>query len=221
MHMTGAEDPDAGLVAALRAGSFPEAQIADLIGRVKSYIWSEHEPMRQEADALAGRAVLIAYERIETYKGASAFLTWVIGIAKKLILKTVDEWKTAPSTFSIDADTDEARRELGEHAMRLHRESDEDQLVAWEIRGAVDELPEEDREIFRLRVDEGLPSSEVAERVGRSDENVRQTHSRNCRKIRERLQSCGWQDYRKRPNKVVPSVVPNVAVLHGADEVRP
>ena len=53
--------------------------------------------------------------------------------------------------------------------------------------GAICELPEEQREALRLRYLEGLPSKEIAERLGKSDGAVRVMLTRALGKLQEML----------------------------------
>ena len=52
---------------------------------------------------------------------------------------------------------------------------------------ALDELPEDAREALRLRYLEGLPSKEIAERIGKSDGATRVLLSRSLSKLQEML----------------------------------
>ena len=52
---------------------------------------------------------------------------------------------------------------------------------------ALTQLPEEQREALRLKYIEGLPSKEIAERLGKSDGSVRVMLSRSLNKLQDML----------------------------------
>lgn len=55
------------------------------------------------------------------------------------------------------------------------------------LQAAMSELPEETREILKLRYVEGLPTKEIAERLGKSDGAVRVLLTRSVQKLQELL----------------------------------
>jgi RNA polymerase sigma-70 factor (ECF subfamily) len=62
-------------------------------------------------------------------------------------------------------------------------------LKVMRVRQAIDGLDEELRDIVRWRYIEGLPTKEIAERLGKSDAAVRVTLSRTLRKLEQWLGS--------------------------------
>lgn len=57
---------------------------------------------------------------------------------------------------------------------------------------AIEELPEDARVAIQMRYVEGLPSKEIAERIGKSDGAVRVLLSRTLRQLEERLGAHTW-----------------------------
>lgn len=57
----------------------------------------------------------------------------------------------------------------------------------FKLQAAIENLPEENREALRLRYVEGLPSKEVAQRLGKSDGAVRVMLTRTLKKLQEML----------------------------------
>jgi len=55
------------------------------------------------------------------------------------------------------------------------------------LQSAMSELPEETREILRLRYVEGLPTKDIAARIGKSDGAVRVLLTRSVQKLQEQL----------------------------------
>jgi RNA polymerase sigma-70 factor (ECF subfamily) len=59
------------------------------------------------------------------------------------------------------------------------------------VQAAVNSLPEEQRELLRLRYVEGLPTKDVAERLGKTDGAVRVLLTRTLSKLQELLSDSG------------------------------
>jgi RNA polymerase sigma-70 factor (ECF subfamily) len=120
-----------------------------------------------------------AFAAIDSFRGESAFRTWLFTIAKRLIL-------------------DRRRAERRSRVVSAVKEDDAvstftalDSMVADEsmarVRRAVEQLSPKQKEIFTLRLEQGLSYKEIAELVG-STEGAARVHYHNAmRAVKEFL----------------------------------
>jgi RNA polymerase sigma-70 factor (ECF subfamily) len=110
---------------------------------------------------------------------------WIFAIAHSLLLQYQRERRTE----------DRARRRLGIlEATRTH--SDDDSVVARadaaasreRLAGVLHELPESQRSVLRLRIEDDATYEEIATRLGCSAAAARQQASRGMRRLTERFQ---------------------------------
>jgi RNA polymerase sigma-70 factor, ECF subfamily len=119
-----------------------------------------------------------AFGALDTFRGGSSLRTWLFTIARRLLL---------------DRRRARGRRELVEvHDDDLATEHDAlDGVVAAEtarrLRCAVDRLTPTQREVFVLRVSEGLSYREIAETVGTTEGAARVHYHNALRSVKEYL----------------------------------
>ena len=120
-----------------------------------------------------------AFGSLEGFRGDSALRTWLLTIARRLLLdRRRARWRRAEEVPIGDADA-----ATGYDAL--------DALVAREserqVAAAIASLTPMQREVFTLRVNEGLSYREIAELVG-STEGAARVHYHNAtRAVKERL----------------------------------
>jgi RNA polymerase sigma-70 factor (ECF subfamily) len=111
---------------------------------------------------------------------------WIFAIANSLLLQYQRECRTE----------DRARRRLGIlEATRAH--ADDDSVVARadaaaareRLADVLDELPESQRSVLRLRIEDEATYEEIAVRLGCSAAAARQQASRGMRRLTERFQA--------------------------------
>jgi RNA polymerase sigma-70 factor, ECF subfamily len=124
-----------------------------------------------EAEDVMQQAYLNAYLHLDQFAGRAAFSTWLTKIAVyEAMARSARRGAAAPYTDF----------ESGEESMVSIQDSQPDpehQAFATELRtlleSAVDGLPELQRVVFTLRQIEGLSTTEAAECLGISEENVK------------------------------------------------
>ena len=135
--------------------------------------------VREQVDELVQDTFVRAFNSIDSFRADSALRTWLFTILKRLIL---------------DRRRAERRRgdvvELEEgHAVQAYDALDS--LVADEtavrVRNAVDGLSPLQREVFLLRVNEGMAYSEIATVVGSTEGACRVHYHNAMRSIKESL----------------------------------
>jgi RNA polymerase sigma-70 factor (ECF subfamily) len=148
--------------ARLRAGDAPGAATAAIQGYGPKVLQYLRSLLRDEADA--GEAFSRFAERLWAglpgYRGEASFQTWAFRLARNTALKLQDEaWRRQVRPFVTGEATALAEELRTRTVVRLERQ-----------RQALDELrralPEEDRTLLILRVDQRLSWEEIAEVLG-------------------------------------------------------
>lgn len=112
--------------------------------------------VKNDADAkdVSQRAFVRAFQKLESFRGESAFRTWLYRIAINLSLNHLrDNKREQPSEIA-----DETLTRSATGPMRII--GDEQSIV---LRAAIEELPPKQRLVLELRIFDELPFREVAE----------------------------------------------------------
>ncbi|MDR2614695.1 MAG: RNA polymerase sigma factor RpoE [Candidatus Accumulibacter sp.] len=142
-----------------------------------------------EVEDVAQEAFIKVYRALPTFRGESAFYTWLyrIGIntAKNYL---VAKGRRAPTTTEFDAD----EAELLENAGNLHDINTPERLlqskeIGQTINAAMDALPEELRSAIMLREIEGLSYEEIATQMNCPIGTVRSRIFRAREAVAEKL----------------------------------
>lgn len=134
---------------------------------------------REEIDELVQDSFVRAFSSIDSFRGESSFRTWLFTIERRLML-------------------DRRRSEMRQRATVPVQPGDAttefdalDALVASEtqsrVRKAMDALSPTQREVFILRVEQGLAYKEVAEVVGTTEGAARVHYHNAIRAVKEFL----------------------------------
>jgi RNA polymerase sigma-70 factor (ECF subfamily) len=134
---------------------------------------------RRDIDELVQDTFVRAFNSIDGFRGESSFRTWLLTIERRLMLDRRRSEKRRPDRVEIqeaDASTqfdaldgmvaDEARKRLNE---------------------AVTKLSPTQREVFALRVGEGLSYKEIADAVGTTEGAARVHYHNAMRAVKEFL----------------------------------
>jgi RNA polymerase sigma-70 factor, ECF subfamily len=132
---------------------------------------------RGEIDELVQDTFVRAFQSLAEFRGESSLRTWLFTIERRLLLDRRRAARRRPEADEID------ERDAATEYTAL------DSLVAGEtearIRGALDRLSPMQRDVFMLRVTEGLSYKEIAGVVG-STEGAARVHYHNAiRAIKE------------------------------------
>jgi RNA polymerase sigma-70 factor (ECF subfamily) len=134
---------------------------------------------RDGVDEVVQDTFVRAFGAIDSFRGESSFRTWLFTIAKRLVLDRRRSERRSRMTGTV-SDTDVVTQF---DAL--------DTMVADEsmqrVRRAVDSLSPKQREVFTLRVEQGLSYKEIAELIG-STEGATRVHYHNAmRAVKEFL----------------------------------
>lgn len=117
-----------------------------------------------EAEDIAQEAFIKAYRALASFRGESAFYTWLYRIAVNTAKNAVVSNRRRPVDFDLDReDSEQFERQSGLKEI----DTPEGMLLSEEIRGtvakAIEQLPEDLRTAITLRELEGLSYEEIAE----------------------------------------------------------
>jgi RNA polymerase sigma-70 factor (ECF subfamily) len=116
-----------------------------------------------EAEDVAQESFVKAYRAIGSFRGDSAFYTWLYRIAVNTAKNTLDARKRRPAS---DVDIDEVEDYAFSDVLRVE-ENPENLLATQDLHRAVEEtlasLPDELRQALMLREFDGLSYEEIAE----------------------------------------------------------
>jgi RNA polymerase sigma-70 factor (ECF subfamily) len=117
-----------------------------------------------EAQDVAQEAFIKAYRALDSFRGDSAFYTWLYRIA----INTAKNYLISRAKRSSNGDVDIQDAEVFENALQLHgMDTPEKLLINQEIleaiKSAIDGLPEEMRTAIMLREFDGMSYDDIAE----------------------------------------------------------
>ena len=172
----GARDPDASLVEALAEGA-PNA----LERLVRTYGGRVHRlalritGCREDAEEAAQDALWNATRKIGTFRGGSAFGSWLYRVTANAAWQAVRSRRSSTAPFAVLKD------------WHPHVEIAPDHELRDRLRTAIGELAPRYRAVFVLRDVEGLAVAEIAESLGLSSAAVRLRAHRARLFLRRRL----------------------------------
>ncbi len=138
-----------------------------------------------EAEDLTQEAFLQVFRSVGSFRGDSAFSTWLYRVAVNTVLMKLRRRK-APPALSLDepvsAESPSLRRDFGQPDMRLSGAVDR---IA--LRRAIEELPEGCRKIFALHEVQGYQHHEIAELLNCSIGNSKSQLHKAKLKMRDLL----------------------------------
>jgi len=178
-HEPNDDSTDLELVARWKAGD--ERAATSLVARHAPALsrFAVSLGQRTDVEEVVQDTFVRAFNSIESFRAESSLRTWLFTIERRLIL----DRRRAERRRRDDASVDEADAVTEFDAL--------DEIVAEEaearVRTAVDRLSRLQREVFLLRVNEGLSYKEIAEVVG-STEGAARVHYHNAmRAVKESL----------------------------------
>jgi RNA polymerase sigma-70 factor, ECF subfamily len=175
----GDEPSDLELIARWRGGD--ERAATELVARHAPALarFAASSGADTEVEELVQDTFVRAFSSLDTFRGDSSLRTWLFTIERRLLL----DRRRAERRRGLDVELHES------HAMTAHDPLDA--VVADEsherLRAAVDRLSPTQREVFTLRVGEGLAYKEIAEAVGTTEGAARVHYHNAMRTIKEFL----------------------------------
>ena len=137
-----------------------------------------------QAEDLAQEAFLQLFRKIGTFRGESAFSTWLHRMTVNVVLMNLRR-KGLPLVSleeTLETDEESPRKELGAQDMKLTGSIDRLQLQR-----AIDKLPPGYKTVFVLHDVEGFEHNEIAEMVGCSIGNSKSQLHKARLKLRDQL----------------------------------
>ncbi len=136
------------------------------------------------AEDLTQEAFLQLFRKIGTFRGESAFSTWLHRMAVNVVLMQLRKKGLAivPLEETLDSEEESAKKEPGADDLRLAGSIDRLQLE-----NAIEELPPGYKKIFLLHDVEGYEHNEIAEMVGCSIGNSKSQLHKARMRLRELL----------------------------------
>jgi RNA polymerase sigma-70 factor (ECF subfamily) len=126
----------------------------------------------------------VACERLAQFQGQqpAVFLGWLAAIVRNRALRVLRQAGRLQPLPAGSAEEDPVPADGSAPDQRVSRREQAARLLA-----ALERIPVDDRTVIDLRNFEELPFPEVARRMGRSPEAVRQLWTRAVRRLREQL----------------------------------
>jgi len=171
------EDADAELVARWQAGD--ERAATELVERHASALarFVASIGRREEVDELVQDTFVRAFQSIDSFRGESSLRTWLFTIARRLVLDRRRSAKRRGEQVEV------TEGDLATEYDAL------DGVVAEEtaarVRAGVERQTPTQREVFTLRVGEGLSYREIAEVVGTTEGAARVHYHNALRTMKE------------------------------------
>jgi RNA polymerase sigma-70 factor (ECF subfamily) len=175
----GDEPSDEELIARWRRGDERAATI--LVARYAPALarFAASSGMGGDAEELVQDTFVRAFSSIETFRGDASLLTWLFTIERRLMLdRRRSERRRSPDVALSEGDAMTTHDPLDAVVARESRER---------LRVAVARLSPTQREVFALRVGEGLSYREIAQAVGTTEGAARVHYHNAMRTIKEFL----------------------------------
>jgi RNA polymerase sigma-70 factor (ECF subfamily) len=176
---TGGDPRDSELIAAWKAGN--QRAATELVERHASALarFAVSCGVRDDVDELVQDTFVRAFASLDGFRGESGFRTWLFSIERRLLLDRRRAERRRPA--AVELTDDAAATEY----------SALDRVVAGETRSqvwdAIGRLTPTQREVFVLRVTEGLSYKEIADAVGTTEGAARVHYHNAMRTVKEWL----------------------------------
>ena len=135
--------------------------------------------VREEIDELVQDTFVRAFNSLESFRADSSLRTWLFTILKRLLLDRKRAERRRKDVLEIDE-----RDAATEYDALDTMVGDE---MAQRVRDAVNQLSPTQREVFALRVNEGMAYAEIATAVGSTEGSCRVHYHNAIRLIKEYL----------------------------------
>jgi len=176
---TSGDPRDSELIAAWKAGN--QRAATELVERHASALarFAVSCGVRDDVDELVQDTFVRAFASLDGFRGESGFRTWLFSIERRLLLDRRRAERRRPAANELTEDA--AATEYGGL----------DRVVAGETRDqvweAIGRLTPTQREVFVLRVTEGLSYKEIADAVGTTEGAARVHYHNAMRAVKEQL----------------------------------
>ena len=172
---------DLELVREFRAGS--ERAFNELVLRYRGGVLTTALGMvgnSDDAEDIAQEVFVRAYQSMSSFRGDSAFYTWLYRITVNLSLNHLRRRKTRSFFGLDDVKVTQPEAERADQPMELAE-------FSGRARKAIAELPEKQRAVFILRHFQELPHAEIARIMDRDEGTIKANYFQAVRKLRKKL----------------------------------
>ena len=135
---------------------------------------------REDAREVFQETWLRAFERLESLREPRRLRSWLLSIALNLARQRLRRASPEP----LDEACPEAAGTPG--GVRVGEELEREELLE-RTREEIEALPPRQREVVRLRIQQGLSHGEIAALLGIREENARANYYQGLRRLRERF----------------------------------
>ncbi|MEK7401252.1 MAG: RNA polymerase sigma factor [Gemmatimonadota bacterium] len=176
---SGGDPRDFELIAAWKAGD--QRAATELVQRHASALarFAASCGARDEIEELVQDTFVRAFASLDGFRGESGFRTWLFTIERRLLIDRLRAERRRPQAAELTEDTASTTFDALDGVV-----ADE---TAAKVRRAVGRLTPTQREVFVLRVTEGLSYKEIAEAVGTTEGAARVHYHNAMRAVKEWL----------------------------------
>ncbi len=162
---------DRELIAAWKAGD--QRAATELVERHASALarFAASCGARDDIDELVQDTFVKAFASLDGFRGESGFRTWLFTIERRLLIDRLRAERRRPQSTELKEDAAATTFDALDGMMASE--------TVMKVRKAVDRLTATQREVFVLRVTEGLSYKEIAETVG-TTEGAARVHYHNA-----------------------------------------
>jgi RNA polymerase sigma-70 factor (ECF subfamily) len=171
--------PDAELIARWKAGD--QGAATELVERHAPALarFAVSCGLRDDVEELVQDTFVRAFGSLDGFRGESSFRTWLFTIERRLMLDRRRAARRRPQGVEIAEDDAATEYDALDEVMAGEAES--------QVRAAVHRLTPTQREVFMLRVTEGLSYREIAKAVGTTEGAARVHYHNALRTMKEVL----------------------------------
>lgn len=176
---TQGEDTDRGLIERWKAGDSRAA--TELVARHADALarFAVSSGERSEIEELVQDTFVRAFSSIDSFRGESSLRTWLFTIERRLMLDRRRSERRQRATVPVEPGDAVTEYDALDSLLAEEAES--------RVRRAVDSLSPTQREVFSLRVEQGMSYKEIAEIVGTTEGAARVHYHNAMRAVKELL----------------------------------
>jgi RNA polymerase sigma-70 factor (ECF subfamily) len=174
---TRGDDSDRELIERWKAGDSRAA--TSLVGRHADALarFAASSGEREEIEELVQDTFVRAFASIDSFRGESSFRTWLFTIERRLMLDRRRAERRRPTTVPVQPSDASTEYDALDALMAEEAES--------KVRRAVDVLSPMQREVFTLRIEQGMSYRDIAVIVGTTEGAARVHYHNAMRAVKE------------------------------------
>ena len=177
---SGGDPRDAELIAQWKAGD--QRAASELVERHAAALarFAASSGAREDIDELVQDTFVRAFSSLDGFRGESSFRTWLFTIERRLLMDRRRAERRRPIKTEIGEGDAATEYDALDHMLASEAHA--------KVRNALDRLTPTQREVFVLRVNEGLSYKEIAEAVSTTEGAARVHYHNAMRSVKEFLE---------------------------------